>query len=92
MHESQAHCRSRMNQSRAKPIARLRSAGLPPTYIGFRILHVATSERTTHPCWSLQNGARQAGQFDREANKDGIFSLACVKLEPIRLTPTIGGK
>ena len=25
-------------------------------------------------------------------NKDEIFSLACVKLKPIRLTPTIGGK
>jgi hypothetical protein len=43
----------------------------------------------------LQNRARQAGQFNRSvaaSNKDEIFSVACVKLKSIRLTPTIGGK
>jgi hypothetical protein len=94
MHERQAHCQSRMNQSRAKPIALLRTAGLPPTYIGFRILHAAISERTTHPCWCVQNRARQAGQFDRKrrANKNEIFSLAWVRLKVNSPKPTIGGK
>jgi hypothetical protein len=41
-------------------------------------------------------GSRGTGQAistaSVAANKGEIFSLACVRLEPIRLTPTIGGK
>jgi hypothetical protein len=44
-------------------------------------VHSATSDAT--PASSTASVA---------ANKDEIFSLACVKLKSIRLTPTIGGK
>jgi hypothetical protein len=57
--------------------------GLGHSFDGKRLVQMFSVKKATGPTSSTASVA---------ANKGEIFSLACVKLEPIGLTPTIGGE